>query len=129
MKAHEAKVYPYHLSFLKDFPHLADWLNCRGYVLKHSRQDFSIGVISTFWDNGTTEDGRQGDGDSVECIMVAYCRDCKTVEVFRRCIIMEKADEKALVDALDAKFTDHPDLNGGREQYGDGISESDSFRL
>jgi hypothetical protein len=104
MGAHEAKIYPYHLAFLKDFPNLTDWLNCRGYVLRHSHQDFSMNTIYTFWDDRTSEEGQKESDEPFETLTVVYCRTCGVVEVFRRCIIVDKDDEKALVNELDGSF-------------------------
>jgi hypothetical protein len=105
MAAHEGKVYPYHLAFLKDFPHLTDWLNCRGYTLRRSHQDFALKMIYSFWDDRTSEERGEEDEDASECLMIAYCRECKTVEVFGRYMATDRTGEKALVDRLDGKFT------------------------
>jgi hypothetical protein len=104
MSAYEGKVYPYHLAFLRDFPHLADWLNCRGFSLRRSHQDFALKMIYSFWDDRTSEERSKTDGDASENLMIAYFKECKTVEVFRRYVATDRNGEKTLVDRLDTKF-------------------------
>jgi len=104
MKTHELKVYPHHLSFLEDFPRLADWLNCRGYVVRHSHEDFTMRVIYTFWDDHTSEGEQTGINDASESLMVAYCRSCGTIEVCRRCMVTDRENEGALVGRLEDTF-------------------------
>ena len=128
MNAHELQVYPTHLYFLRDFPELKNWLNCNGFTLAHSHQDFIMQTMYTFWDNHTVDAEQNGYNDAQNSIMVAYCQKCRTVEVYNRAIITKAQDHKDAVDQLEQK------IYGVADEYtqdncneADVISQADSI--
>jgi hypothetical protein len=103
MGSHDLKFYTYHLTFLKDFPELDNWLVLNGYTILHSHQDFAMQVQYTFWDDHSADAGLNTVNDAKNSLMIAYCEKCKTVEVYHRAIITKAKNEKALVKELDRR--------------------------
>jgi hypothetical protein len=102
------KTYPYHLSFLSDFPELTSWLNCHGFTIMHSHQDFKMQIIYTFWADYTSETDTTGINDAQYYLVLAYCQKFKTVEVYRRAVITKQMHEKQVVMELEKMFGDNP---------------------
>jgi hypothetical protein len=101
MNAHEFTVYPYHCEFLKDFPELSSWLNCNGFSLLHSHNDFRTHLLHTYWDDHTSVAEKNGTNDAENSLMITYCQLTKTVAVYHREIVTASQSEKTLIRELD----------------------------
>ena len=101
MDDHGFKVYMHHLTFLKDFPELAHWLDCHCFTVYHSHEDLRSQIVYTFWGDHTAEAEKKGVNDAENNLVIEYCRECKTVGVYQRKMITKTADEKGYCAQLD----------------------------
>ncbi len=104
MNRHELTTYPDHISFLKDFPKVSEWLNCNGYTILYSYHNFKMHTTYSFWDDHTSDAEKKGVNDAQNTIMVTYCQSCKTIELYHRAIISNSEKTDGMIDIIDAEI-------------------------
>jgi hypothetical protein len=92
---------PNHLKFLKEFPTLADWLSINGFSMIYSINSFETNAIISMWtDRCRSEDKTSCPQDSNNCLMIVFCMECKTVEVYARGFLGVKGNDVDIATAM-----------------------------
>ena len=73
------------LTFQCESTSLHDWLGLNGFWTVHSTFAHDINTEITLWTNQCqTENGTPQPSDSDSFLIIAYCSECKTIEIYWR---------------------------------------------
>ena len=118
--------HPYHINFLKDFPALGDWLSLNGFSMVYSIMSFETNTILSMWsDQCFSEDKVHTAPNATNCIILSYCRKCKTVEVYARGYLGSKGTDMDIAGLMrplvTCTVTDYAEkILNGEKQYDPG---------
>jgi hypothetical protein len=92
---------PYHVDFLKDFPALNNWLFFNGFSMIYSVMSFETKTIFSLWsDRCLSENNEHTAPEAENCLMLTYCKECKTVEVFARGFLGFKGSDGEIAESM-----------------------------
>ena len=88
-------------AFLGKFPSLNEWLGMNGFWMVHSTVAQEINTVMTLWtDQCRAENGLPQVSNTDNFLIITFCNECKTVEVYFRGFIGKINTEDAKPFAL-----------------------------